>query len=314
MVSDRLKMSLLPALQAILETASVTRAAEMMHVTQSTMSRTLGQLRNILNDPILLRDGNHIYLSKKAMQIQPMVDKLVAEADFLFDGPSFDPATCQQQFRVTAGGAFVSFFLIGALAEINHKAPGITFSISANRNDSLDNLENGELDLGFMQLSGPYPGWLQVSQIIRQPVGIIVHKSHPLSTAKISDLAELDAYPYVGSKSPLHEQQFAEILKSRSKSMRHPWLMVETVHAAHEALKHNDAFTIANPVGLLGFSHNPDYVSLKIPLDLPEPVFHMVWPEHWEFSHAHQWLRKELEQSLRTFLIEIGRGENLINE
>lgn len=312
MVSDRLRMSLLPALQALLENVSVTRAAESMHVTQSTMSRTLGQLRGILHDPILVREGNHIYLSEKARQLQPLVDKLVADADRLFKSEQFDPQTSQHHFRITAGYHLQEAFLSRFLTELKRKAPSISFSLCSNNNETLHDLENGELDLGFMQFDGRLPSWLQGLPIIKEQICVILRKDHPLAVNGITGFSDLDNYPYLGLKSPMHETPFAEMLKAEVKSLRHPWMMVDSLSVARDALKYGDGFTLSNRVSDNNQLIDKKLAVLQLPVDLPGNPFWMVWPEHWAFSQAHQWLRKQLEQSLRQYYCDAGREDELI--
>ena len=304
MVNDRLRMSLLPALQAILENASVTRAAETMHVTQSTMSRTLGQLRGILNDPILIREGNHIFLSEKARKLQPLVDRLVADADQLFESQVFAPATSKHHFRIMANSIFQELFLVNALAEIKYDAPGMTFSISSNSNQSLQDMENGEIDLGFLQFTDNTPDWLRGITIGRDTLYIVFRKSHPLVNRTISDLSELDDYPYVGAQSPMHEDAIGVRFKSQCSSLQQPWMMLQSLQAVRAALRVSNAYTISNYFSCPELWGESEFVMQKVPFVLPETLFKMVWPEHWEFSTAHQWLRKRLEKSLQQFYVD----------
>ena len=92
----RLNLNLLPGLKALLDTQSVSKAAKQMHVTQSAMSRTLAQLRESLNDPILVRQGNRIFLSEKAISLKEDVNRVVTEACTIFENQQFDPSTTRK--------------------------------------------------------------------------------------------------------------------------------------------------------------------------------------------------------------------------
>lgn len=313
MVSNRLKMSLLPALQALLDTVSVTRAAAAMHVTQSTMSRTLGQLRGILNDPILVREGNHIYLSAKAQKIQPQVNRLVTEANTLFESQVFDPATCQQSFNLAANSIFQQDFLVEALVEIKEQAPNITFSIKPSSHITLQELETGELDLGLIQFSDEGPKWLQKCSIIEEALHIVVRRDHPLTKTGITVLSDLDDFPCVEVEAPIHVASLGENLKARSASLRTPWLSMQSWEAAFKVLKHSDSFLTSNSLGCPQLLTDPDYEMLPVPEDIPSTTLRLVWPEYWEFSQAHQWLRNQLEQKLRDHYQKYGKGNQLVS-
>ena len=51
----KINLNLLIALQALLEERNVTRAAQHLHVTQSALSKSLAQLRQLFDDPLLVR-------------------------------------------------------------------------------------------------------------------------------------------------------------------------------------------------------------------------------------------------------------------
>ena len=94
----RLNLNLLPGLKALLDTQSVSLAAKQMHVTQSAMSRTLAQLREALNDSILVRQGNRIFLSEKALALKDDVNRVVTEASTIFENQQFDPWITEKNF------------------------------------------------------------------------------------------------------------------------------------------------------------------------------------------------------------------------
>ena len=314
MSSDRLKMSLLPALQALLDTASVSRAADIMHVTQSTMSHTLSQLRTILNDPILVRDGNRFYLSNKARQLQSQVNKLVAEADLVFGEHRFDPLTSKQHFRMFAGSSFQEEFLLAALAKISKKAPNLTFTIETGDDESLQGLEKGESDLGFMQYYETLPAGINGTAIFRENTHIIVRKGHPLAVKGISHIAELDDYPYLCVIGPLYNDATMVSLRSLSQSLSSPWMIVDNFLAAKLALPHNDAYTVLRGDRNPSLLADTDLAFLPVPVTLPDTPFKILWPEHWDCSQAHLWLRKQLERELRQFYTDTGREHLLAND
>ncbi|MBP9955753.1 MAG: LysR family transcriptional regulator, partial [Pseudomonas sp.] len=59
----KINLNLLIALQALLEERNVTRAAQHLHVTQSALSKSLAQLRQLFDDPLLVRVENQLHLT-----------------------------------------------------------------------------------------------------------------------------------------------------------------------------------------------------------------------------------------------------------
>ena len=77
-VSD---LSLLIALDALLQESSVTRAAERVGLSTPAMSHTLARIRDRLGDPILVRAGQGMVLTTLAETLKPRVHSLVAQAE-----------------------------------------------------------------------------------------------------------------------------------------------------------------------------------------------------------------------------------------
>ena len=303
MPSHRLKMSLLPALQAILENGSVTEAAAAMHVTQSTMSRTLAQLREALNDPLLVREGNRIYLSQKAREIKPQVSQLLSGAEELFDSKPFSPSSCQEHFRLVAGAGLQQYFLVKQLAKLSQLAPGMTFSIEVTSDLTLSGMEKGELDLGLVHVASEDCSGLRMTPVIESDWVVVVRPGHPLAQETLDDLVRLDEFSYVEIGSPLLANRFVRSYKRQSESLAKPWVRVHGVQVALELVTECDAFTVL-PYPTLKEISNLRVIPL--PANFIQSRLSLVWPDCWEFNHAHQWLRKFFETSLREYYLQAG--------
>jgi DNA-binding transcriptional LysR family regulator len=72
--------NLLFALDALLETGSVTGAAERAGVSVPAMSRTLLRIRKLMGDPIMVQAGRGLVATPKALEIRARLHALVQEA------------------------------------------------------------------------------------------------------------------------------------------------------------------------------------------------------------------------------------------
>ncbi len=102
-------LNLLVPLMALLEERSVTRAAARVGLSQPAMSHTLGRLRRLLADDLLVRHGS-------AMMLTPHAGELIAPLRHILDltarvvrFPGFDPATDKRVVTIalTASTAIV---------------------------------------------------------------------------------------------------------------------------------------------------------------------------------------------------------------
>lgn len=84
------KLNLLVALDALLVVGSVGGAAEQLGITKSAMSRRFSRLKEIYNDPLLVRAGRKMVPTPVAESLRTRLRALAAEADAImaFAGPT----------------------------------------------------------------------------------------------------------------------------------------------------------------------------------------------------------------------------------
>src|SRR5688572_14840688 len=95
------QISDLKAVLALLQDATVTRAAQRLGVTQSALSYQLERMRKRFGDPLFVRVGNRMAptplaqrLADPAARVLRIVDAEIAAL------ASFDPATTEREFRI----------------------------------------------------------------------------------------------------------------------------------------------------------------------------------------------------------------------
>ncbi|WP_406173740.1 LysR family transcriptional regulator [Streptomyces sp. NBC_00996] len=94
-------MNLLPALDALLRAGSVAGAAAELNVSPSAMSRTLGRLRRVVGDPLLVPSGRGLTLTSRAHEMQPRMQAAPTGAVAAPRPPrEVELASLQREFRI----------------------------------------------------------------------------------------------------------------------------------------------------------------------------------------------------------------------
>src|ERR1700744_564027 len=88
-----LDLNLLVALDALLDEASVGRAAARVSLSQPAMSHALKRLRALLGDPLLVRVGAHMHRTARGDALRDSVKDVLARVRELVASDRFDPAT-----------------------------------------------------------------------------------------------------------------------------------------------------------------------------------------------------------------------------
>ena len=93
---------LLSTFLLILEELSVTKAAERLGVTQSSVSHSLGRLRSFLGDPLFIRSGQAMLPTERALSLKEPVQAVLDGLQGLTHQREFDPLNDDLFFIVAA--------------------------------------------------------------------------------------------------------------------------------------------------------------------------------------------------------------------
>ena len=188
----RLNLNLLPGLKALLDTQSVSLAAKQMHVTQSAMSRTLAQLRDQLHDPILIRQGNQVFLSQKALALKDDVNRVVTQACTIFENQQFDPWVTKKDFTIAGNYILLEKVLPYVLQQFWQQAPHFNFELLQFTPQLDQKLETGQVDLVLGYVNKP-PAGFHYEPLLNDSVCALISEDHPLAQSNIT-VADLEQY------------------------------------------------------------------------------------------------------------------------
>ena len=98
---ERVDLNLLIYLDVLLREKNVTRAAEQLGVTQPAMSNILRRLRNLFNDPLLIRSSEGMTPTERALELQPRIRDALSDLSVILEPRTeFRPYTSTRVFRI----------------------------------------------------------------------------------------------------------------------------------------------------------------------------------------------------------------------
>ena len=148
-------LNLLPPLEALLRRRNVTRAAADAGLSQPAMSRALGRLRDLLDDPLLVRQGGGFILTPFAEALAPQLATALGEVQGLFSRPAFDPRGETRTIRMVASDIHTVLLIPPLMARLAAQAPGVALRIAAYSPELPDRVARGEVDLTFAVTGAP---------------------------------------------------------------------------------------------------------------------------------------------------------------
>lgn len=193
---------------AVAETENVGRAAELLHISQSPLSRQLQQLEARLGLTLFTREKKRLRLTAAGREFLAEARALLAHAQRV------------QQRAADAGRGAVGSLAVGYVAGAVHagvmgravqalqrEVPGVRLQLRSLRSaEQFAALQRGELDLGYTYAAPSAEAGLASRLLLEEPFVLAVPAGHALATAEVLDL---DGQPLV---APLSWQAREELL------------------------------------------------------------------------------------------------------
>ncbi|WP_342617966.1 LysR family transcriptional regulator [Rhodoferax sp. GW822-FHT02A01] len=281
---------LLQLLVAVVETGSVTRAAERLGVTQSAVSHLLDKLRAITNDPLFVKSGRGIVATERAEKLAAQARELLSTLQGFAQSDQFDPALWNTTITIAANDFQRDLLLPALMTRLRTRAPGLALRVIPSDVPSLEMLRNERCQL---VISPRPPDGTDVVQKrlfedqyqvfydpqVRQP---------PLTRAQY-----LSARHVTVVYEPRRSLDFDQWLADKGV---HRQFAVTVPGFAGIAPFVQGTDLLATGPGLLGRHMLRDLASTKVPLACPRMPMFMVWHMRHQHNHAHAWLRGQVDE------------------
>ncbi|MEA3542948.1 MAG: LysR family transcriptional regulator [Pseudomonadota bacterium] len=186
-------LNMLVILAQLLRTRSVTRTARHMGVSQPAISRSLAQLRDLLGDPLLVRTGTGMALTRRGEELAEPVEAWLAATTTLLAPPHFDPAELQRRFRIASTDFGVAAVVAPALGAIMRAAPGASIDIVPLGSDMARALTAGEVDLVISGLD-PDPAVTYERFLFLEGFRCVTLPDHPLMAGGSAEPLDVEAF------------------------------------------------------------------------------------------------------------------------
>ena len=294
----RIDLNLLVILDALLTEQHVTRAAERLHLSQPAVSHALARLRDLLGDPLLVRQGGGLVPTARALELATPLAEALAHVQALLAPNRFDPASAKRRFRVAMSDYSAAIFLPGLVRTLRREAPGVDLQIiQASREGMIDGVLNGDLDLAG-GVFPDIPAELRTTSLFEEHYTCLVDRSSLPPDGSL-DLTTYLCRPHVllemrGSGTPEIERALTAIRERRHVAVSLPHWGV-----APQLIQGTDLILTVSSRGLLNIDQ-PALVTVPPPFHIPSFAVELAWHARRGGDSGLQWL--------------IGRVEGVLSE
>lgn len=301
-------MNLLPALDALLRAGSVAGAADELNVSPSAMSRTLGRLRRVVGDPLLVPSGRGLTLTPRAHEMQPRVQAALASAVAALRPPrEVELARLKREFRIRTNDGIAMSLGAPLLELVAREAPGVRLRLLPEGDEDPADLRT-HVDLDVGELPDPLPHDVR-SSALREHRYVAVARSEaefargPLTPRRFAGLPHITVTRR-GRTYSVVDERLAELGLRRDVLATAP-----TYGAACFFALRTDALALVPSEVATEAARVMPLAVLEIPLELPVATTGLAWHVRLDTDPAHRWLRGALAR-VAAEVIPSGAGSN----
>lgn len=259
-----MELRILQYFLAVVREENISRAAEVLHITQPTLSRQMAQLEEELGTQLFIR-GKHMTLTDAGVMLKHRAEEVVTLMDKIeneFAG--------QQEIggviSIGSGGLNASHMLPAAMDAFRKKYPKVQFQLYTNSAEYIkEKLEQGVLDIGLLLEPVDVTKFDYIRMKNTEKWGLLLKREHPLASK-----------PYITREDLIGEPLITTNRKSIQKELEN-WLG-ETV----ERLDIFATYNIVTNVAMLVDSGVASALTIEGAVDLfcsDRMVFRPLYPE-----------------------------------
>jgi DNA-binding transcriptional LysR family regulator len=288
-------LNLFVVFNAIYTEGNLTRAGEIIGITQPAVSNSLSRLRTLFDDPLFVRTADGMIPTPVAQNIIGSVRQaLDLFRSSVQESEHFDPLLSDKRFRISMSDLQQAVYLPSLLKSMKKRAPNTAAECyQVKRRDLSIELASGNLDLAFDVPLTPDPQ-IKHTRLKSIPQVCVIRKDHPIIKGPLT-LENYLRLEHLHISSRRGGLGMVDLALGKMGEKRN--IAVSTQHYMSTAqLVAGSNLAVTAPLHFAEFLCNVVPVKfLPLPFDVQEIETHLYWHESTDKDQANQWLRKMIK-------------------
>ncbi len=293
-----INLNLLRSLHVLLEECHVSRAAQRLHITQSAVSRQLSQLRDLCGDPLLVRDGNKLVPTNRALQLKDKLDDLLSEFDHLLDDKPFEPQDWHGELVLSSSDYVAQYILPVIVAEVSAEAPNINLAYRLWQPNYLEALNESGIHLASSMFPTK-PEHVSSIKLGEDKSVCLMRKSHPLAQQAVLSAEDIVRYSHIKVTGGGDKDSYADIALKKQGLKRRVALQVPFFSSAGTVLMQDDYLMIVPEHIAHNLGRHLDTIYFSLPFDTEMHTYWLMWHPKYDNDSAHKWAREKAFQAMQ---------------
>ncbi len=273
---------------AVLETGSVTAAAERLGITQSAVSHTLEKLRTITGDPLFVKSGRGIVATAYAETLGERARAVLKGMKAIAQPPHFDPGRTRRVFTIAANDFQRDLLLPGVLRSLCEEAPGSRLRIIPAGIPEAELLREDRCDL-IITPRPPQGSDIHTERLLEDRLVCFYDGRQTEAPTDIESYLEARhiGLQFEDSEKADFEKQFRAVGIHRDVAV-----VVDNVAGVPAFMRGTGLLAILPSLLVTGLMR--DFAWCHPPFKLDSLPIFQVWHRRHDEDAAHRWLRAKL--------------------
>ncbi|MGV2986365.1 LysR family transcriptional regulator [Vibrio sp. E150_011] len=290
---SRISFKHLTALHVMLDTNSVTKSADVLLVTPSSVSKTIAQLREILSDELFYRDGTQLTPTRYALKIAPLVHSMLASMNGLLNKTNFEPQRFEGRFSLSMRESTFELFAQPLAHLTNDCIPNAKLNILTKAKYGFDALMSGQVDFIILPHDVSQPP-TNMKDLVWEPIleddfVCLMSPDHPLADQPLTIEAYLNSQHVGITDSELNRPYFEQALRQTHRARDVKVMLPDFGSAAILCRQSELLFTCSKRWADVAMQAK-GLVVKPAPFEYGKLGYSLVWNKASINDHAIQWL------------------------
>ena len=288
---SKVDLNLFIVFDAIYTEANLTRAGQIVGITQPAVSNALSRLRETFNDPLFVRTAQGMVPTPMAQNIiGPVRNALQLLRVSVQESRIFNPLQANKTFRISMTDLIEAVILPPLFQRLRRQAPAVQIeSFLAKRRETTKELAAGRFDFAVDAPLNTDPQVRHV-KLLEDRYVCAMRKGHPLAKDKIS-LDDYLSLTHIHISSRRSGLGLVDLALGKMGIQRKIALRSQHYLMASQVMQQTDmAMTVPE-----SFAHRHGLHAVDLPVnDVPAQETHLYWHESTDQDPANRWMREQL--------------------
>ncbi|NNA11325.1 LysR family transcriptional regulator [Pseudomonas lundensis] len=289
---NKVDLNLFVVFDAIYTEANLTRAGQIIGITQPAVSNALARLRESFNDPLFVRTAQGMVPTPMAQNIiNPVRSALALLRVSVQESRTFNPLQANKTFRISMTDLTEAVVLPPLFQRLRKQAPSVVVeSLLSHRRETTSDLAAGRLDFAIDAPLNTDPQVRHV-KLMEDRYVCAMRPAHPLAGQPSISLDEYLGLTHIHISTRRNGLGQVDLALGKMGLQRKITLRSQHYLMASNVLQHTDM--VMTVPERFARRHALHFVALPLN-ELPNVETHLYWHESTEQDPANRWMRELL--------------------